>query len=198
MVIGLLLISGCGSAGNGATVEPTSDGPFWPAQPTDGVWALPAYTDPEHVVPFGEVSPVIERCFIAPGPSDECDAVTVRIDGPPTLAPGVDVSMSSKFTVERVATRDEEFADTVMDLVGSIYLQASPSVMANWNEVTGVARVTCPQEDLAVGESMVCTVRVSAEFGWVENSSWYLTVPRYHLGAWPGQQDFDPDAADNG
>lgn len=178
--------------------DATSDGPFWPDQPTDGVWALPDYTDPERVVPFGEVSPLVERCFVAPGPSDECDAVTVRIDGPPSLEPGFDVTMSSTFTVERVAARDKDFADTVMDLVGGMYLQAPPSVMADWSEVTGGADVTCPQEDLAVGESMECTVSISADLDWVENSSWYLTVPRYHLGAWPGQQEFDTDDAHNG
>lgn len=177
-----------------ATDAATPDEPFWPDQPTDGVWALVDWTDPDDVVPFGQTSPSINLCNRSQEESGDCDAVTVRIDSPPTFEPsgGIrDVVMTSTFTVERISARGDGHL-SVMDLVDTIYLEPRfNSYSAGWDEVTGEASVECPQDDLPVGESMECRIRISADFDWVENSSWWL-VRQYYLGTWPGQQEFDP------
>lgn len=120
--------------------------------------------------------------------------MTVRIDGPPTLtrSDGLrEVVMSSRFTVERIMDRGG-LGHSAKDLVDTIYLEPRfNSYSDGWDEVTGEASVWCPEDDLAVGESMQCSVAIAAEYDWIENSAWWL-VRQFYLGTWPSQQEFDP------
>ncbi len=178
--------------------EPTPDSDsgateseWWPDKPVDGVWELPDYADLNDLVAFGQASPDFGRCHMN-DPDNDCDYFTVVINEAPVLEPSDgarDTKLTTTFTVTRTSAWGEYDARSQVDLIW-LSPGGSPSIPNEWDEVSGKGRVQCPDDDVAVGRSMDCTVALDLSSEWVENSHWDL-VGKFQLGTWPSQGEPD-------